>query len=274
MIENHEPIDTISGYLFTHLNQLEQWQNCLHHICNDLLLKGTILLAPEGINVNLAGKKKSIDIFLETIQSSKEFADIEFKRAAAAEIPYRRLWVKVKDEIIAVGKKFQDLTQGKEKRISPQELKQWYQENRDFHILDTRNQFELGFGTFENAIDLGLRTFGQFPQKVKETGLDKDIPIVVFCTGGIRCEKAAPIMVAQGFKHVYQLHGGILNYFQECGDDFYQGECFVFDQRISVDKTLAATGAKQCEKCEAPVPRGQWENSDLCSSCGRHYFNK
>lgn len=272
--QNHKPIDVISGYLFTQLDQLEQWQKTLQHICNDLVLKGTVLLAPEGINVNLAGEQQSIDTFLKTLHSSKEFSEIQFKHASATQIPYRRLWIKVKEEIIAVGKKFQDLPHKQAQRISPQELKQWYEENRDFIVLDTRNQFELGFGTFENSVDLGLRTFGQFPEKVEAAGLDKELPIVTFCTGGIRCEKAAPIMVAQGFKQVYQLDGGILNYFKQCGDDFYQGECFIFDQRISVDKSLIATGTKQCEKCEAPVPRESWEKSDLCPNCGHRYSNK
>ena len=129
-------------------------------------------------------------------------------------------------------------------RLAPQELKRWLDEGRDIVLLDTRNQFEVELGSFENTLALGLKSFSDFPRATPALPEAlKHQPIVTFCTGGIRCEKAAPWLISQGFRQVYRLDGGILNYFEQCGGAHFRGECFVFDQRVALDATLRETRA-------------------------------
>jgi predicted sulfurtransferase len=128
-------------------------------------------------------------------------------------------------------------------RLAPRELRRWLDEGRDFVMLDTRNQFEVDLGTFQNAHSLGLKSFSDFPRATSALPEElKHAPIVTFCTGGIRCEKAAPWLIRQGCREVYQLDGGILNYFEQCGDAYFRGDCFVFDQRMALDASLRETG--------------------------------
>ena len=129
-------------------------------------------------------------------------------------------------------------------RLAPQELKRWLDQGRDIVLLDTRNQFEVDLGSFENTLALGLKSFSDFPRATQALPEElKGQPIVTFCTGGIRCEKAAPWLISQGFREVYQLDGGILNYFEQCGGAHFRGACFVFDQRVALDPALRETGA-------------------------------
>ena len=151
------------------------------------------------------------------------------------------------------------------------ELKKWYQEKHDMIVLDTRNDFEVKLGTFENAMDLHIEHFREFSDAVDLLPADlKEKPIVTFCTGGIRCEKAAELMLQKGFKNVYQLDGGILNYFEKCGGDFYRGDCFVFDQRVAVNSELKETQAKQCFDCRTPLSG----DVDVCLNCGSSAISK
>ncbi|MFN9026500.1 MAG: pseudouridine synthase, partial [Akkermansiaceae bacterium] len=139
-------------------------------------------------------------------------------------------------------------------KLSAKELKRWLDEGRKITLLDTRNDYEVKLGTFEGAIVPDIHTFREFPKAVRELPEEmKDETIVMFCTGGIRCEKAGPFMEMEGFKHIYQLDGGILKYFEECGGDHYQGECFVFDQRVGVDPALQETDSAMCFVCQAPL---------------------
>jgi len=141
--------------------------------------------------------------------------------------------------------------------MTPAKLKQMLDDNVPFTLLDARNRYEIESGTFKEAMDLKLRTFRDFTEAVStalENGeLDKDKPVVTFCTGGIRCEKAAPYLLEQGFKDVHQVEGGILNYFEECGDAHWQGECFVFDDRVEINPALEPTGARMCRACHRAI---------------------
>ncbi len=207
---------------------------------SDLALKGTILVAPEGINLFLAGTEPQIDQFLTMLRADSRFASLKEKRQYSQTQPFLRMKVKLKKEIVPLGVHNLDPNRIPAPRLSAEELKTWLDEGRDFVLLDTRNRFEFEQGAFDGAVDLDIKTFRSFPDVIR-TKLDewKDKTIVTFCTGGIRCEKAAPVMQNMGFSDVYQLDGGILKYFETCGAAHYHGDCFVFDDRIGVDGELA-----------------------------------
>ncbi len=162
----------------------------------------------------------------------ERFADLSFRESFSQSISFKRLKVKIKKEIITMNQPGIHPEQARAPSISPQELKQWLDEKREVILLDTRNEFEVNYGSFNSAMHLGLKNFSEFPDAVKTLKCDK--PVVMFCTGGIRCEKAALSMFNQGFSEVYQLDGGILNYFSQVGQAHYQGGCFVFDDRVVV----------------------------------------
>jgi UPF0176 protein len=237
----------IAAYRFVALADLAQMRAALRSRCEDLGLKGTILLAAEGINLFLAGTASAVEAFLDTLIADARLASIEIKRSWSAEQPFNRLLVKIKREIVSMHRPEIDPARTPAPRLAPRELRRWLDEGRDLVLLDTRNQFEVDLGSFDNALSLGLESFGDFPRATAalEESL-KDRPVVSFCTGGIRCEKAAPWLISRGFRQVYQLDGGILNYFEQCGSAHFHGECFVFDKRVALDPALGQTRNAQC----------------------------
>ncbi len=233
----------IAAYRFVALDHLPQLRAAFTARGEQLGLKGTILLAGEGINLFLAGAAANVEAFLETLLADARFASIEVKRSWSAGQPFRRLLVKIKREIVSMRRPEVNPSETPARRLAPQELKRWLDEARALVLLDTRNQFEVDLGTFENALSLGLKSFSDFPRATPALPEElKRQPVVTFCTGGIRCEKAAPWLISQGFREVYQLDGGILNYFERCGDAHFRGECFVFDQRVALDAGLRPSG--------------------------------
>jgi UPF0176 protein len=232
-------IVNISGYKFIHLTRLLLLQADLKAVCGRLALKGTILLAEEGINIMLAGTSAAIEDFMAYLQQDTRFNDIQFKKSYSAQIPFGKLKVRIKKEIISIDLPEIDPTKQTATYLSPTEFKQWLDQGKEMVILDTRNRYEVAYGTFEQAIDLNIDTFKQFPEAVKTLADDmKKKPVVTFCTGGIRCEKAGAALLKAGFEQVYQLEGGQLNYFEHCGAAHYQGDCFVFDERVVVNPQL------------------------------------
>ena len=237
----------ISGYLFVRLNDLPALKIKLKNKCLSLGLKGTILISPEGINVALSGARVSLDTFKTFLFSLDPFREFELKESISDKPPFNRMLVRIKKEIIAFGVDSIRPEEYTSKHLKPSELRTWIQEKKDFVFLDTRNEYEIRLGTFKNAINPHIDTFRAFPEAVKK--LDpalKNKPVVTFCTGGIRCEKAAPYLETEGFKEVYQIDGGILKYFEECEGEGWDGECFVFDHRVCVDKNLKQTDKKLC----------------------------
>ncbi len=241
----------IAGYKFTNLTDLLERRNSLLDQSINLELKGTILLSSEGINISLSGIPQNIERFITILKNDAHFSDMTFRESYSSYQPFNRMQVKIKNEIITLREPNVNPAENVAPAISPTEFKQWLDEKRDITVLDTRNEYEMRFGTFENAENLELQDFGDFPAMMQRISAEK--PIVMFCTGGIRCEKAALVMLNAGYKNVYQLQGGILNYFAEVGGDHYQGECFVFDQRVSVDTNLESKGTHQCLVCQGPV---------------------
>ena len=253
----------IAAYKFVSLQGLPEWREQLRALAAQNGLKGTILLALEGINMFMAGGHAEIAAFLHAVRSHAQFADLEVKESLSATQPFNRLLVKIKKEIISMGRPDVDPALAPAPRLSAQTLKSWLDAGKPVLMLDTRNTYEVAAGTFHGALNLELDNFRSFATqqdavstKVKAQfaaqNLPANTPIVSFCTGGIRCEKAAPLMLKNGFEQVYQLDGGILKYFEECGHAHYDGDCYVFDQRRAVDAALAPT--KLTDFLPGPTP--------------------
>ncbi len=229
----------IAFYRFVQLTDLVSLRQLLTQHCQDLKLKGSILLSPEGVNGYLAGPVDSVRGFQKFLNENPLFGGIDFKESKSNFIPYQRLRIKLKKEIIATGDSSVQPKRDAVPRVSPQTLKKWLDEQQSFQLLDTRNDYEVEHGSFSQAIHLGLKHFRDFAEKMEKLPLSvKNRPWVVFCTGGIRCEKAGILAKRYGVQEVYQLEGGILNYFKECGGSHYQGGCFVFDERVALDSDL------------------------------------
>ncbi|TFW10119.1 sulfurtransferase [Oxalobacteraceae bacterium OM1] len=257
-------IVNISAYKFITFDDTEAKRPVYRALCEELGLKGTILLSPEGINLFLAGTREAIDRFVAFLRSDPRFADIEPKESFSDRQPFTKMLVKLKREIITMKMPLIKPELGRAPAVPAQTLKRWLDQGHDDEgrpvvMMDTRNAFEVDVGTFENTLDYRIDKFSEFPEIVaqhKDELADKTV--VTFCTGGIRCEKAAIHMQNVGYDHVYQLEGGILKYFEEVGGDHYRGDCFVFDYRTALNPKLEATDTKQCFACRAVVtPREQ-----------------
>lgn len=222
----------IATYKFTSLFELDELRDKLFKQCESLALKGTILLSVEGININLSGLETDIREFQAFLNAIENFADLTYRESYSEKISFKRLKVKIKKEIITMNQPHIHPEKVRAASILPNTLKEWLDEKKEILLLDVRNDFEIDHGTFQGAVNLHLENFSQFPEAIKSLNTDK--PIVMFCTGGIRCEKAALAMMDQGFSEVYQLEGGILDYFAKVGNAHYQGGCFVFDERVTV----------------------------------------
>ncbi|HEX4413316.1 MAG TPA: sulfurtransferase, partial [Lacipirellulaceae bacterium] len=247
-------IVNIAGYQFTPLTELPTLREQLLTQCKACELKGTILISPEGINLFVAGGGPQIDSLLEKLRAIDGLASFSPKVSISDDQPFNRMLVKIKKEIIAFGVPGIEPARRTSPKLPPRELKRWLDEGRPVKLLDTRNDYEVKLGTFKNAVTLGIDHFRNLPAAVGQLPAElKQQPVVMFCTGGIRCEKAGPYMEREGFQNVFQLEGGILKYFEECGGDHYDGECFVFDKRIGLDAGLAETENAQCFNCQAPL---------------------
>ncbi|MCF7686794.1 MAG: sulfurtransferase [Cephaloticoccus sp.] len=244
----------LSVYKFTPLDRLPELKARLLMLTTAAGLKGTILLSPEGINLFVAGTRESTDALMAALHAVPGLEDLTPKESFSAKQPYSRMLVKIKKEIIAFGVPGIDPASRPAPKLSPHKLKQWLDEGRPLTLIDTRNDYEVRMGTFKGAIPASIENFRDFPTAVSKLPAElKEQPIVMFCTGGIRCEKAGPYMQQAGFKDVHQLDGGILKYFEECGGAHYDGECFVFDYRVGVDPSLQETKSALCFTCQMPL---------------------
>lgn len=231
----------ISGYKFVELDKLPTLQAKLKGLCLRHKLKGTILLATEGVNLMLSSSREQIDAFKKEFCAADEhFSDFWFKESFSDEIAFKRMIVKIRKEIVTMGVEHIQPLEKTASNITPEAFKKWCDENKDMIVLDTRNDFEVEAGAFDNSIHLNIKNFRDFPKAIEQLDDEtKAKPIVTFCTGGIRCEKASAYMLEKGFKEVYQLQGGIIHYLEQYGGEHYHGTCFVFDDRIELDSELA-----------------------------------
>jgi UPF0176 protein len=234
----------ISCYKFITLSDREALKAALAQRCQALDLKGTILLAPEGINVFLAGSREAIDAIVAWLRVDPRFADLQPKESLSASPPFKKLRVRLKKEIITMKMPLIRPEEGRAPSVAAATLKQWLDrgcddEGRPVLMLDTRNDYEVEAGTFAGAVDFDIGSFSEFPpQLARHRDEFAGKTVVSFCTGGIRCEKAAIHMQAVGIERTYQLEGGILKYFEEVGGAHYRGDCFVFDQREALSADL------------------------------------
>ena len=265
-----ENIVNIAGYRFVDLDDRDELRQPFRYICEKLKLKGTILLSNNGINFFLAGEQDSIDSYIEFLESDDRFIGIPLKISYTDYQPFRRMLVRLKKEIIALGMDEIRPADYTGENIKPLEFKKILDNDEEVIIVDTRNDYETRVGIFENAIDLNLSTFKDFPGAIGNLPEEyKKKQIVMYCTGGIRCEKASVVMENAGFENVKQLKGGILGYFEETDGSYWKGDCFVFDQRVAVDTDLNVTEYSMCFACREPLTREQRrsENYKLDSYC-------
>ena len=267
------PFINISAYKFVDLDNLVDRRKELLERCTELELKGTILLSHEGINIFVAGIRSAIDELKAYFDARPEYRDLPIKESESDEQPFTRTLVRIKKEIIAFGVDGIAPSKRTSPKLKPEQLKKWMDEGQPLTLLDVRNDYEIELGTFHNAKAIGIEHFRNFPEAI--SGLPDEMKqetVVMFCTGGIRCEKAGPLMEREGFENVYQLDGGILKYFEDCGGEHYDGECFVFDKRVAVDSSLQETETKQCYACQHPLTMAEqqsqyYEPGQHCPHC-------
>ena len=255
-------IVNISTYKFISLDDLPTLRERLRERCEALALKGTILLAPEGINLFLAGSRASIDGFIASLHEDPRFADIEPKESLSDDVPFGRLRVRLKQEIITMRLPTVRPEGGRAPAVDAPTLQRWLDQGhdddgREVVLLDTRNDYEVDVGKFPLAVDYRIASFTEFPAAIAADRSRYDgKTIVSYCTGGIRCEKAALHMQDLGMPHVYQLEGGILKYLEQTDGSHWRGDCFVFDGRVAVDSALTPAGIPM------PAPRAKDKDPD------------
>lgn len=262
----------LNGYRFFAIPDPIALKEKILAVGRDLGIKGSVLLANEGINLSISGVEGEIRKFTDELHKLCNIDEIPYKESWSVKNPFKRFWVKVKKEIVTMGRPGLPL-QKKAPYIKPEELKKWFEEGKDFVLIDARKDFEYRMGHFKGAKNLGSIHFRDFPERLKNwKEVSFETPIVTYCTGGIRCEKAAPFLQELGYKNTYQLEGGILRYFEKCGGEYFEGDCFVFDHRAAVDKKLSTVEKLVCRSCESVFERDFASKEDcglrmLCSNC-------
>ncbi len=268
---------TAALYKFVSLPDFRTLQAPILKACHDYAIKGSLLLAKEGINGTVAGYPTDVQRLLAFLRSDpvfkNRFADLEHKESYASEPPFYRMKVKLKKEIVTLG------VPG----VSPTKTVGTYVSAADWNaliadpevlLIDTRNSYEVDIGTFKGAIDPKTTTFREFPQYIAQhVDKTKHKKVAMFCTGGIRCEKASSYMMDQGFEAVYHLQGGILKYLETVPEEqsLWQGECFVFDQRVAVKHNLAVGEYDQCYACRHPLSPAEMQSPDYCAGISCPY---
>lgn len=268
------PVVVAALYHFAAFPNFKEFQMPLLNFCNEQNIKGTLLLAHEGINGTVAGSRKAIDALLKFIRSDEKFAKLEHKESFTDQTPFYRMKVRLKKEIVTMGVE----------NIDPNEIVGTYIDPEDWNdlisdpdtiLIDTRNDYEVAIGTFEGARDPKTKTFREFPDWVRQQkDLGKKTKIAMFCTGGIRCEKSTAFMKQEGFEDVFHLKGGILKYLEnvEPKDSKWHGDCFVFDERVSVGHGLVQGDYDQCHACRMPLSEEEkrldtYEKGISCLHC-------
>jgi UPF0176 protein len=242
-------------YKFVKLSDCAALREPLLARCDALGITGTLLLAEEGINGTIAGTRSGIDQILAYLRCDPRLADLEHKESAADQPPFYRMKVKLKKEIVTMGVPGIDPTELAGQYVKPEDWNALINDP-DVLLIDTRNDYEVDVGTFKGALDPRITTFREFPEYVKNNIDPQQKPrVAMFCTGGIRCEKASAYMLQQGFSEVYHLQGGILKYLENvpAEQSLWQGECFVFDQRVAVGQGLEPGHYELCFGCSRPI---------------------
>ncbi|MEZ9056634.1 rhodanese-related sulfurtransferase [Vibrio pelagius] len=261
-------------YKFVALDDYQDIRQPLTQLLLDNQIRGTLLLAQEGINGTVAGSRESIDALLSWFKLDERLADVVYKESFNEQQPFNRTKVKLKKEIVTMGVEGIDPRHVVGTYVKP---KDWNEliSDPDVVLVDTRNDYEVDIGTFKNAVNPNTETFREFPQYVEEN-LDpaKHKKVAMFCTGGIRCEKSTAYMKEQGFEEVYHLEGGILKYLEEVPEEesMWEGDCYVFDGRVAVNHQLEKSGYDVCNACRLPITEEDKQSADFekgvsCPKC-------
>ena len=254
-----EDVVVAALYRFVRLEDFEAMREPLLEVCSQHNLRGTLLLAKEGINGTVSGARSDIERVLEYLRSDARLADLDCKFAYHAERPFLRMKVKLKKEIVTMGQPDIDPNASVGRYANASEWNELI-DDPDCLVIDTRNEYEVEIGTFKGAVNPHTNSFREFPEWV-ETHLDptKNRKVAMFCTGGIRCEKATSLLVEKGFEEVWHLKGGVLKYFEDMPEPEtrWEGECFVFDSRVSVNHRLEKGRFEQCFACRFPIDEEQ-----------------
>ena len=249
----------VALYRFVRLDDYDSMREPLLNFCLDRHIRGTLLLAHEGINGTVAGRDSAIDELLNYLRADDRLADLDCKFSSHEERPFLRMKVKLKREIVTMGQENIDPNVCVGRYASPQEWNALI-DDPDVLVIDTRNEYEVEIGTFAGAVNPHTNSFREFPDWV-EQNLDpkKHKKVAMFCTGGIRCEKSTSLLVSRGFEDVWHLKGGILNYLEQTPeeDTRWEGECFVFDSRVAVNHQLEKGSYDQCFACRFPIDDDQ-----------------
>ena len=261
-------------YHFTKFSDYKKLQDPLRKICNSEGIKGSLLIAYEGINGTISGSRSGIDAVLKHIRSMPGCSDLEHKESFASEIPFKRMKVKLKKEIVTMGQPHIDPTLNVGNYIEPSDWNNLISQD-DVIVIDTRNDYEVAIGSFDGAIDPETKSFWEFPEWWEENRSKyQDKRVAMFCTGGIRCEKSTNFLLNEGVKDVYHLKGGILKYLEEVPEknSKWNGECFVFDSRVSVKHGLEEGIYNLCYACRMPLApddfkKEEFEKGVSCHLC-------
>ncbi len=266
-------------YTFSDLLNLEELQEIFIYFLKKEDIKGTILLANEGVNGTVAGTGVSIDRFKNFLQSNNLYQSQNFKTSSCSEEPFTRLKVKLKDEIVSIGNELADPRKIVGEYVQPKDWNNLISQDNVL-ILDVRNTYEVSIGTFKKSKQPETANFREFPDWLvnqESSGINKNKTVAMFCTGGIRCEKASSLMKAKGFENIYHLQGGILNYLEKVDeqDSLWEGECFVFDDRVAVNQNLEVGSYDMCHGCRMPITdadklEASYNRGVSCPNC----FNK
>ena len=263
-------------YAFIDLLNLDKLQKTFIDFLKKENIKGTVLLAHEGVNGTVAGTEAGIDRFKNFLKLNHLYESQNFKISYCKEEPFPRLKVKLKDEIVSIGNELADPATIVGEYVQPEDWNNLISQN-DVLVLDTRNTYEYSIGTFEKSIQPETTNFREFPdwlEDLESTGVDKNTKVAMFCTGGIRCEKASSLMKAKGFKNIFHLQGGILNYMEKVDeeDSLWKGECFVFDDRVALNHNLEVGSYDMCHGCRMPITdadklKEEYERGVSCLNC-------
>lgn len=261
-------------YKFSAFEDFQKQRAVIAEKCKEYGIKGTLLLAHEGVNGTIAGSRQGIDDILRFLRALPGFEDLEHKESYCQTQPFLRMKVRLKKEIVTSGvPELANPTQNVGEYVDPYTWNQLISDPRTI-VIDTRNDYEVALGTFHRATNPETKSFREFPQFVENLQVDKETPVAMFCTGGIRCEKASSYMKSMGFKKVYHLQGGILKYLETVPKEksLWEGECFVFDNRVAVDHDLAVGHYELCHGCRNPISAEDktsplYEEGVACPQC-------
>ncbi len=276
---NNERLYVYTFYRFIKLKNTQKIKNKLDTFFLKTKLRGTILLSTEGINASISGSRKEIKDCMKLVRKILKIRKLGIKINSVQYNPFNKLKVRQKKEIVSLGKGYFDVNKNTGIFISPSEWDELIISN-DLKLIDTRNIYEIEIGKFKNAINPMTHNFREFPSKFKSLKIHKNHKIAMYCTGGIRCEKASAYLKTKGYKHIFQLDGGIINYIKhherKKRNELWNGECFVFDNRVTINSNLEKGKYVQCYGCRRPLSKKDLRSKFYIKgvSCGFCYHER